>query len=273
MTLAPIEPKEDQVSPEVFHQSITWAQQKAQKLKEIVDSQKLSVKIGPSEHLRVEGWQTIGKGYGYTCKTAVTELIRGGEGVIIGVKARATILDGNGLEVGGAESFCFGDEEGKKGQGVAQWAGMAQTRAESRAFKQILSWVVILAGYNPTPAEEMDRKVQSRRSQEADPMYLCPDHNVQWFKRGRMKAHAHPIEGESGPDGKALWCNARSDYKDGVLDKIDQLANAHCRRLGWDRNTLTANLETWVGDADWKTLNPQQKVDALAELEQTGVSV
>ena len=37
-----------------------------------------------------------------------------------------------------------------------QLASMAQTRANAKALRNVLSWVVVLAGYKPTPAEEMD---------------------------------------------------------------------------------------------------------------------
>lgn len=36
-----------------------------------------------------------------------------------------------------------------------QLRSMAQTRAGAKAFRNILAWVVVLAGYKPTPAEEM----------------------------------------------------------------------------------------------------------------------
>jgi hypothetical protein len=37
-----------------------------------------------------------------------------------------------------------------------QLSSMAQTRANAKALRNVLSWVVVLAGYRPTPAEEMD---------------------------------------------------------------------------------------------------------------------
>lgn len=37
-----------------------------------------------------------------------------------------------------------------------QLRSMAQTRAGSKALRNILAWVAVLAGYKPTPAEEMD---------------------------------------------------------------------------------------------------------------------
>jgi hypothetical protein len=37
-----------------------------------------------------------------------------------------------------------------------QMASMAQTRACAKVHRNVLSWIVVLAGYRPTPAEEMD---------------------------------------------------------------------------------------------------------------------
>ena len=37
-----------------------------------------------------------------------------------------------------------------------QLSSMAQTRANAKALRNVLSWVVVLAGYRPTPAEEME---------------------------------------------------------------------------------------------------------------------
>jgi hypothetical protein len=41
-----------------------------------------------------------------------------------------------------------------------QLASMAQTRAAAKVHRQVLAWVVVLAGYKPTPAEELDSKTQ-----------------------------------------------------------------------------------------------------------------
>ncbi len=41
-----------------------------------------------------------------------------------------------------------------------QLASMAQTRACAKAFRNVLSWVAVLAGYSPTPAEELDGQTE-----------------------------------------------------------------------------------------------------------------
>ncbi|KKL49536.1 hypothetical protein LCGC14_2314550, partial [marine sediment metagenome] len=56
-----------------------------------------------------------------------------------------------------------------------QQRSMAQTRAISKALAAKLRWVVILADYAPTPADEM---VRDERSQAEATMGNCPDHNT-----------------------------------------------------------------------------------------------
>ena len=42
---------------------------------------------------------------------------------------------------------------------------MAQTRAGAKALRNVLSWVAVLAGYRPTPAEEIiDTELATERS-------------------------------------------------------------------------------------------------------------
>lgn len=44
---------------------------------------------------------------------------------------------------------------GTKSKPLFQLRSMAQTRAEAKALKGVFSWFVVLAGYKPTPAEEL----------------------------------------------------------------------------------------------------------------------
>ena len=53
-----------------------------------------------------------------------------------------------------------------------QLRSMAQTRAAAKALRNALAWVVVLAGYKPTPAEEMD---SVRGSEAPRPAPMPPD--------------------------------------------------------------------------------------------------
>jgi hypothetical protein len=248
--LAPIQDTlEDSITPAVFNQRINAASQKAKILKNIVDQQQLSVKIGKGEHLRVEGWQTIAAGYGYTCATTIEEFIKDGDR-IIGVKAHCVVYDRMGQVCGGADAVRFGDEDGAKDQNVSQWAGMAQTRAVSRALRELLAWVAILAGFSATPAEEMTGVLST------NPTMLCPLHDEEWFQRGKMQQPAHPIEGKKGPKGGTVWCNQKE-----MLDDLSLKMKSLARERQWDETTV----RDW-GDR-WASMTPSDKYQALQELE------
>lgn len=45
---------------------------------------------------------------------------------------------------------------GEEAVPLFQLKSMAQTRAAAKALRNVLAWVVVLAGYKPTPAEELD---------------------------------------------------------------------------------------------------------------------
>ena len=132
---------------------IAHAREASIELKKVVVQAKLITRIGPSEHLQFEAWQTLGQFYGVTAKiegtTRLTE-----DGTFYGYEASALILR-NGEVISRAEAMCCVDEQNWKGKPRFQLRSMAQTRACAKALRNVLAWIVVLAGYKPTPAEEM----------------------------------------------------------------------------------------------------------------------
>jgi hypothetical protein len=205
----------------------------ARALADVISNKKKPVIMNGEQYLEFEDWQTAGQFYGYTVKTgeAIPVEVDG----VKGAKACADLIDiKTGLYLGGAEAYCMRDEEHwntrpkyewqgegdnrkriKVGDEIVPWfqlASMAQTRAGAKAFRNRLAWVVVLAGYRPTPAEEMSEStvseaVKERRTIDKTSHY-CPIHNVNFFKKGRMKGYAHPIEGTDE------WCNEDTIQKE-----------------------------------------------------------
>lgn len=58
--------------------------------------------------------------------------------------------------VGSGFAICSNKENGKRNYQEFAIASMAQTRAIGKAYRNILAWIIRAAGYEPTPAEEMD---------------------------------------------------------------------------------------------------------------------
>lgn len=164
------EPKELQMlEPQALDKpqhDIEFAKASAKFLVDVIKQNNWSKKLGgQSEHIQYEGWQTAGKFYGYTVKTFDAEYIE--YGGTWGFKAKAQVVnEKTGLVVGGSEALCMSDEYNWKSKPKFQLASMAQTRAGSKALRQILGFVVALAGYNPTPLEEMEKVVESMQPKE-----------------------------------------------------------------------------------------------------------
>jgi hypothetical protein len=55
-----------------------------------------------------------------------------------------------------------------------QLASMAQTRAGAKALRNAFAWVVVLAGYQPTPAEEMDGVIDVAPMKTPEPAPVVP---------------------------------------------------------------------------------------------------
>ena len=131
------------------------AQRAAAALKDVIDRKAKPVRFNGETYLEFEDWQTVGRFYGITAKVVETCPVDFGE--TRGWEARAVALHAaTGVEISAADSMCLNDEPNWRNKPLFQLRSMAQTRACAKALRNVLSWVVVLGGYRPTPAEEMD---------------------------------------------------------------------------------------------------------------------
>lgn len=153
---------------QVIQQATTIAKELAQ----IVNDRQLFSNISGKKYVRVEGWTTMGAMLGVLPREipgesreledgsweASIELIRVSDGQVIG---RGSAIVGM-------------DEKDKRGK--LTWASrpryarksMALTRATGKAYRLGFSWIMALAGYEPTPAEEMDGIVEGQYKTKTD---------------------------------------------------------------------------------------------------------
>lgn len=192
-------------SPREF---LAKAQEVAEALVDVVRQQNFYVTIRGNEHPQVEAWQTLGAllgpfsehggvfphtvwsrplrdpatGQAQLTRYTVNERRTKGDGPEREVIEREYDIEGYdyearveartvaGLVVGTGEAACSRKE--------SRWAraddhavkSMAQTRATSKALKAATGWLMVLAGYKATPAEEMpDEDDQERIAAWAQP--------------------------------------------------------------------------------------------------------
>jgi hypothetical protein len=135
---------------------IAYATEIANALKPILTQKKLVHKLNnrnpDDEYVELEGWQTCGNLCGVTAMVEWTRPLADGSGY----EARAIVVRvDNGVTIGGGESICSKSEQKWRTRDDYAIKGMAQTRAQSRALRGVLAWILVLAGFKPTPAEEM----------------------------------------------------------------------------------------------------------------------
>jgi hypothetical protein len=151
------------------------AQKVATVLKDVISQRGLVVKIGKSEHLKCEAWQTLGHFYGLVgrIRPEKTRFVQFGD--VKGFEAVAELVHvASGRIISVGDSMCLDDEDhwdirptyeyqngertqiGEEPVPLFQLRAMAQTRALSHAYANALKWVVVLAGYSPKLAGEQD---------------------------------------------------------------------------------------------------------------------
>ena len=114
-----------------------------------------------AEYVTVEGWEVLGTFLGIVPVTTIIEEIKSTQGVVVGYRARATLYQNPIIEndeiVGGtviARAEAEADKSGFQKDKFAI-ASMAQTRALGKAYRMGLSWIMKMAGFEGTFAEDM----------------------------------------------------------------------------------------------------------------------
>ena len=163
MTDEPIEQSLVPVSPELNPLSVQRAPdvvleeaaKAAKALKEVIESKPKKVTFGGKTYLQFEDWQTIARFYGVTAVGRSTKYVEFED--VKGFEASAdALLVATNTVISSADAMCLNDEPNWKNKPFYQLRSMAQTRACAKALRNVLAWVVVLAGYQPTPAEEMN---------------------------------------------------------------------------------------------------------------------
>ena len=198
---------------------IAAATDAADRLAEVITKQRLYTSIKQRKHVRVEGWQTCGTLVGvFAVKDSGTvelawptlgdlpevpptgkqgredyahlrELHRARDlGKAFGFRTAYRAVK-DGAEVGWGEGRCTRSETTWVGRDDYALASQSQTRGQSRALKQPLGFIVSLAGFSTTPAEEMPDSQAATLSSEglsevaADLQQAWPSYDAHDFLR------------------------------------------------------------------------------------------
>ena len=127
----------------------------AKDLAKFIKDNKLTTNVQGKEFVNVEGWQYAGSRLGIV--PIVEHVINVSTDGELKYQAKVTLYDlRHGTTVGAGFAVCSNKESGKKFYQEFAIMSMAQTRAIGKAYRNCLAWIIRAAGYEPTPAEEMD---------------------------------------------------------------------------------------------------------------------
>ena len=127
----------------------------AKDLAKFIKDNKLTTNVQGKEFVNVEGWQYAGSRLGIV--PIVEHVINVSNDQELKYQAKVTLFDlRHQTTVGAGFAVCSSKEQGKKFYQEFAIMSMAQTRAIGKAYRNCLAWIIRAAGYEPTPAEEMD---------------------------------------------------------------------------------------------------------------------
>ena len=161
----------EETKPSLFNASparqVQMATEMADVLRDVVEKQKLYENIQGKKYLRVEGWNTLGSFLGILAKE--DKVIRLEDG---SYEAYVNLINTkNGMIVGTGSALCSVKERRWGNADEYARRSMSITRATGKAFRLNFSWIITLAGYQPTPEEEMPSEMpREQPRQQAQPI-------------------------------------------------------------------------------------------------------
>ncbi|RDC62257.1 hypothetical protein AHMF7616_00848 [Adhaeribacter pallidiroseus] len=159
-------------------------------LAKFIKENKLYQNIQGKEYVNVEGWQYAGSRLGIL--PVVEHVINVSTDTELKYQAKVNLLNLRTEQVVGAGfAICSNKEQGKKYYQEFAIASMAQTRAIGKAYRNILAWIIRAAGYEPTPAEEMDYSGNNQEAPKVEQPQVAVEPKA-------MKAV--PVEAEKQPE-------------------------------------------------------------------------
>jgi hypothetical protein len=123
-------------------------------LKDYIKQNGLTTKIQGRDYVNVEGWQFAGGMLGIF--PVVQLVVDESNEHEVRFRSEVALMDMNGMQRGFGIAICDNQEPGKTRFAPYAICSMSQTRAIGKAYRNLLAWVIRAAGFEPTPAEEMD---------------------------------------------------------------------------------------------------------------------
>jgi hypothetical protein len=133
--------------------------------------------ISGKKYVRAEAWQTISAlNDAHWITEWSTPLVI--DGKTVGVESKVNIVKDDRIISSGIMACGFDDFPCKGKTGTAQYraaASSSQTWAGGKAARQKYAWIIVMAGYQATPAEEMEAPTTKQPLQRAPGRFMIKE--------------------------------------------------------------------------------------------------
>ncbi len=221
---------------------VSGAAEMAHELATVIDKQKLFTVIQGKKFVGVEGWTTLAVMLGCVAREVSTTEH---DGIYIAIVELVRMSDGACISRASAEC---GEEKPWNTRAKYARRSMAQTRATGKACRLAFSWIMSLAGYEVTPAEEMTPIIEAEQVQ-ARP---AP---------AQRKAKTQTAE------SVAVTVPEPQAQPQRITNSQHKLLEAQIRDYGLDRERVKAWLKSAWKVEHFQDLSPKQFERLLIKLE------
>jgi len=241
----------------------------ARQLRDYLRQARMTVRIQGRDYVRIEGWQVLC----HLCNLPLPSIVdlrreerEGGYVYVAGA-----LLAYGGREYR-AYGICASDEPNWRGKSEFQLASMAQTRAAGKVLRLLLGWVMTLAGYEPTPAEEMTHdptppSTPTPTAPQGGTQQRVPDPELQ----PPIDAPADDDEPREGNGHDAEQATLLRDLQRTDRDRYNRILRAlqaQARQRFADDNSRRQWLHTNYGVWSFRDLTVAEARDALRNMQQ-----
>jgi len=128
-------------------------------LKDVIEKQKMFQLFNGKKYVTVDGWCTLGS------MLSILPAEKEVHAIDNGWYAKVDLINkANGLVVGSASAICTRSERNWEKREEYAIRSMSITRATGKAYRLAFSWIMNMAGYQSTPAEEMSDEFTTKPS-------------------------------------------------------------------------------------------------------------
>jgi hypothetical protein len=234
----------------------------ARQLRDYLRQARMTVRLPRGgEHVRIEGWQVLC----HMCNLPLPSIVdlrrEDREGGYVYVAEALLAYGGREYR---AYGVCSSDEPNWRGKPEFQLASMAQTRAAGKVLRLLLGWVVTLAGYEPTPAEE----IVDEPTPPNTPTQTAPQGGTQRGVAEPEPQSDEPREGNGHDAGHATLLSQLQVQDRERYNRILRALQAQARQRFADDNARRAWLHANYGVWSFRDLTIAQAREALLLMQQ-----